>query len=260
MTILIADIGSNWKKSDEPREDLKAIEKQIVSAAKCGADIVKFQLYSGKELYGKEDENVDNYALPRECIPFIKDVCNDNHVGFMCSAFSIDGYKCVDQFVDVHKIASAEATDLKLVDYVKSLGKDFIISLGAINRGSIPWEATFIMHCVSDYPASPMEYVDKIKSLPDFTPFCLSDHTAPDDYSMAVLARYKDAKYVEVHFDCCKDPHNMTPDHPVSRGPGQLARYAFILNGKSNDTKEAFIENYSRQYNAEKNGYFRPRN
>ena len=51
-TYIVAEIGSNHNNS------IRTAKKIILSAKKCGADAVKFQLFKPEKLYSKDDPRI----------------------------------------------------------------------------------------------------------------------------------------------------------------------------------------------------------
>lgn len=157
MTFIIAEVGSNHLSLQDCHDSIK-------SAKECGADCVKFQMYTHRELYGYDaiieppaiyEKSVHNEIyrvkkdghigfesppgpeklklpgeLPREWIPQLAEACKHYGIEFMCTAFSPDGYRYIDPYVKRHKIASAENTDVDILRTVAELGKPVLMSTG----------------------------------------------------------------------------------------------------------------------------------
>jgi sialic acid synthase SpsE len=172
---IIAEIGSNWRTFDDCKDS-------IAKAKACGADAVKFQAFTAEALYGvraidpaQTIEVFDHISvtdgaltveedyrgrLPLEWLPKLKakaDVCG---IEFMCSAFSPELVAAVDPFVNVHKIASAELTHVRILEAVRKTGKPVILSTGASGERDIEQALTYLkgspvilMYCVASYPA-----------------------------------------------------------------------------------------------------------
>ena len=67
-------------------------------------------MFTVKELYRPSYPGPEStYALPREWVKLLADHCGRLGIDFMCSAFSVDGYKFIDPFVKMHKVTSPEA-------------------------------------------------------------------------------------------------------------------------------------------------------
>ena len=255
---IIAEIGSNWLNDKGERNYLE----QVKMAKECGADAVKFQLLSYKELYGvdKPGNTLDKYKLRREEIKLISKHCKSIGIDFLCSAFSEDGYKFVDQFVHMHKIASSEATHTDLVNYVLSLGKYVMISIGGLTSGSIiklvnnPLHAQIVLaECVPKYPASIFDYdFDMIGSIEIISEneVAFSDHTIGSDAAM--IAKNMGVEIFEKHVDFLGSTKN--PDSAVSINASEFRNYCSRLKASP---KFKRASNPSRRIKLD-HGFFRP--
>lgn len=162
---IIAEIGSNWATLDDCLMSIRA-------AKNCGADAVKFQAYSHGSLYGLPDpkpvshespahlKTVTNYSLPLEWLPKLKRECDEVGIEFMCSAFSPELVEAVDPFVNIHKVASAEMTHIRILEKLRDLGKPVFLSTGASGGEDISIASNLLgntplvlMYCIAAYPA-----------------------------------------------------------------------------------------------------------
>ena len=227
---IIAEIGSNWTC-------LLDCMKQIEAAKACGADAVKFQLFTYRELYGISGDMKGE--LPAEWVPVLAGHSEEHDIDFMCSAFSIDGFKFVDDYVVYQKIASPEACSQKIRDAVFEMGSSIIISNGCLSYeeqvqivDSPEWGADDVMlECTSDYPAESSAYqLSRILELAEDydVRWGLSDHTTSSD--LALLARGLGAEVFEKHVDLI-DVHKKqeTADTCVSAGFEEFKHYVTLL-------------------------------
>lgn len=149
---VIAEIGSNWASLDD-------CVLSIQAAKNCGADAVKFQLFDYNALYGiKSDFPLTE--LPIEWLPKLRSTCDKLGIEFMCSAFSPELMDRVNSFVNIHKIASAEMTHVRILQKARDSGKPIILSTGASGVADIgaaleiiKTNPTVLMYCVAAYPA-----------------------------------------------------------------------------------------------------------
>lgn len=215
---IIAEIGSNWR-------DIHDCIVSIRQAKKHGADAVKFQLYTGQELHGP---NSDHLPMPGELpslwLPLLKDHAFIEGIEFMCSAFSVNGLRQVNPFVNIHKIASAEFLWDELREAAYLTDKPLVLSSGGSSLSEISdvvhrmseneRKRTTLLHCVAEYPAK-YPNLRNIEFLSKTLPLSIgySDHTPDYRYIPAEAARLG-AKVIEKHVDFIglKD----TPDAPHS--------------------------------------------
>jgi len=224
---IIAEVGSNCLKYRTLEKNLALSKEQIVSAKACGADAVKFQFFKYEELYGlSAPKDYDRkFELPYEMIPKLKEYCDHYRIDFLCSAFSTSGFKKLDEYVGMHKIASPEAKCPGIVAAVQALGNPIIISNGCLTFeeqyelvGSDAWGADDVMlECVSSYPASAWDYdfskIMEIARTFNIT-WGISDHTT--GHLAAYTARKCGATYFEKHVDLAAISAPSTPDTCVS--------------------------------------------
>ena len=215
---IIAEIGSNW-------DTLKDCFEQIKFAKECGASAVKFQLYTHQEMYGYAGSMEGE--LPREWVFLIKAFCDSLQIDFMCSAFSLEGYKFINPLVKIHKIASCESEWRELTNLVHDFGKPFLIS----NGGKSQWQLTtnygpntIFMDCVAAYPAKIDDY--RLVSCTSGEKRGLSDHTLGSD--LAIIAVGAGYTYFEKHFNGAEILGK--PDYSVSIGKNAFSEYCREIN------------------------------
>jgi len=246
-TFVIAEAGSNWKCGTYD-EDLEMASKLISTAAKSGADAIKFQTYRSETVYAlnagesdyladqgfKKDINeIFNYlSMPYKMIPELSSICKNEEIEFMSTPFSIEDAKNIDPYVSIHKIASYEINHVRLLEFIASTSKPILISTGA----SIPEEIEFaknivngkgndqivLLQCTAKYPA-PFESLNLsvipfLKSEYDL-PVGLSDHSL-NPILAPVLAVGLGATVIEKHFTL--DKNFPGPDHSFALDPTEL--------------------------------------
>ena len=275
---IIAEVGSNFL-------NLQDCLDSIAAAKECGADCVKFQMYTHKELYGYECEGqglnhlVLPGQLPREWIPLLHAECERVGIEFMCTAFSPEGYRFIDPYVKRHKIASAENTDMDILETVKAFGKLALISTGGSTIEELvkiceffetePLNACNInfMYCVSAYPAKNVNLNAIDELYEEFSPWDVdigySCHERGWRTAADAVISYQ-VSYLEKHF---KVRDMETPDNGHSINPKIFKKMVDRIregywplepDAEIPSKQEAdFIKYTKRRFIPELGGYFR---
>lgn len=119
---------------------------------------------------------------------------------------------CMDQGIDIIKIASCSALDWPLLEKVASTHKPLIISTGGKTLSDIDKLYNFFthrhcefafMHCVAEYPAAmerlQLDFIDRLgRRYPEVT-IGYSGHEDPEDNTVPMMAIAKGAKILERH-------------------------------------------------------------
>ena len=238
---VIAEAGANHDR------DFTTALRLIDVAVAAGADAVKFQTYSGRNLYSTKTprfdylgdlgekpvhELLDDIALPREWQPKLAAHCADVGIEFLSSPFDRDAVDELDELdVAAFKIASFELVDIPLIEYAASKGRPLILSTGMASMGEID-EAmqaataagaggVCLLQCASLYPAPPA--IMNLRSMASMAaafgvPVGLSDHTLGLHVAAAGVAL--GARLLEKHFTL--DRSRPGPDHRFAIEPGEL--------------------------------------
>lgn len=219
---IIAEMSANHNG------DINNAFKIIDMAKACGADAVKMQTYTPDtitlnsttpdfQIHGGLWDGRTLYDLYQEAYTpwdWHKPLFDHAHkVGITIFSSPFD-FTAVDLLEDLnapaYKIASFEAIDLPLIQYVASTGKPMIISTGMADEQEIReavetaqqagCKQLALLHCVSGYPAPAQDY--NLRTIVDMqqrfgVPIGLSDHTL--DNTTAVTSVALGACIIEKH-------------------------------------------------------------
>ena len=223
-----------------------------ISARKCGADIVKFQLYDTSELiiqntplanYQKKFTKFKNqYEMLKKFELSFLDAkkliifCKEKNIKLMFSIFNESYAKIFnDKYLSFIKVPSGEINNYFLLNSLSKINKSkkIIISTGMASdkeiKNSLKYFSKFkkknlnLLHCISNYPTkieninlSSIKYL-KNKYRIDVG---LSDHT--QDVYIPSFAVFAGANIIEKHFTLDR---NMTgPDQKSSLNPIQFKK------------------------------------
>lgn len=251
-TFIIAEAGVNHNGNEELA--LKLVE----TAARCGADAVKFQTFTAEKLvrpgaekaeYQKRETGAGDQFDMLKKLEMSEDLhhqlirrCNELDIEFMSTPFDEQAADFLSSLgMKRIKVPSGEITNLPFLEYLTAKNLPLIISTGMANleevqeavevvraarrrfkhQGALEDFLT-ILHCTSNYPAS----VDDVNLRAMQTihaatgmPVGYSDHTAGVAVSVAAVAM--GARVIEKHFTLDKELPG--PDHKASLEPSELA-------------------------------------
>ena len=144
-TLVIAEIGVNHNGNFKKAKEL------VAQASKCGADIVKFQIFKTEEIVTKKvkktkyqlekkDKNIFQYKmlkkleLNEQSFFKLKKLCKKYRVEFCASCFDLDSLYLLKKLNPKRiKIPSGEITNYFLLKKIGSMGKKIILSTGMSN-------------------------------------------------------------------------------------------------------------------------------
>ncbi len=221
----IAEIGVNHGCS------ISLAKKQILLAKKNGAHAVKFQSYKAETIasihspsyWNRKFEKTSNqYDLFKKYDKFnfkeyfeLSKFCKKNNIDFASTPFDLDAVRFLKPLMKFFKIASADITNIPLLQEVAKTKKPVILSTGAsdlkeirralkiLKRGGS--KEIIILHCILNYPTSDHNAnLDMIKDLKlNFNKHIIgySDHTLPDKEMINLTTSFlKGAYVIEKHF------------------------------------------------------------
>lgn len=233
---VIAEIGVN-------HNGLLPLALELIDAAvSAGADAVKFQKRNLESLYAKkylENANagektlryllpiLQRVELPDRAYHRIVEYCREKEVIFMCSAFDIESADFLDDLeVPAYKVASADLTNLPLLDHLVQKGKPIILSTGMSRMEEVENTVRFLkkrgaefalLHCNSTYPAAfediNLRFMDRLRQFG--VPVGYSGHER--GIAVSTVAAALGASIIERHITLDRTMDG--PDHAASLEP-----------------------------------------
>ena len=229
---IIAEIGNNHNGSFE-----RAIE-MIDRAAEMGVDCVKFQMRHLEEVYRKRSLNGNGEDLGTEYIldllhrfelgvdehRRLSEYCSYKGILYLCTPWDSLSVDVLEKFdVPAFKVASADLTNLPLLDKLTSTGKPLILSTGMSKPEEVQCTVDFLnrrktafilLHCNSTYPAPlhdiNLRWMDQLRKIHPLVGY--SGHERGINVSLAAISL--DACVIERHFTLDRDMEG--PDHAAS--------------------------------------------
>jgi len=178
---------------------IEELERMILQCKMGGADFVKVQLYSSKNLFNDDKRNY----LELKKTEFLRIVKYSKNIGIKLFASIFDEERfnwCEEANIELYKIASRTVEDKKLCEKIINSKKKVIISLGMYDykKNPPPFKGSNIiyLYCVSKYPTALREI-----NMPDFDKSFFqgfSDHTI--GISACIYAASRGATFIEKHF------------------------------------------------------------
>jgi len=240
-TYIIAEIGINHNG------DPGLARALIDVAAEANVDAVKFQMRHLASLY-REDVLTDTlkyeqnfqYMIPilkevelsEQDFIYLKDYAIQKGLEFLCTPFDLPSVDVLTGLgVKAFKIASADLTNLELLEYVAAKGKPMLVSTGMsyweeiensvrlLKGKNVPFA---LLHCRSAYPVWPREVnLRMINRLREFGyPVGYSGHDV--GIIIPLVAASMGACIIEKHITLDKKLRG--PDHKISLEPYELKR------------------------------------
>jgi sialic acid synthase SpsE/sugar phosphate isomerase/epimerase len=237
---VIAEIGNNHNG------DFDRAKKLIDLAIECGAHCAKFQmrnlksLYRSKSLEKKSDDLSTEYTLDLlnkfelsiEQQKSLAEYCIAKGILYMCTPWDHVSIEVLESFgVEAYKVASADLTNIPLIEKLIQTRKPLILSTGMALEEDIRFtkdileknNARFIfLHCNSTYPAPfksiNLKYIAELEKIHKFIGY--SGHERGINVTLAAVAM--GAQVVERHFTL--DRNMEGPDHAASLEPDEFKK------------------------------------
>mgnify|MGYP001478367424 CR=1 FL=1 len=235
---VIAEIGNNHNGC------IKRALKLIDAAIESGADCVKFQMRDMASVYRKKSlqkhgedlgteyvlDLLERFQLSTDEHKEVADYCASKNILYMCTPWDVSSVDILEKFkVPAYKVASADLTNLPLIDYLLSTKKPLILSTGMSSEIEIQVTVDFLnkrqadyilLHCNSTYPAPFRDInLNWIKRLQEIHPLVgYSGHERGTAVTLAAVGL--GALVVERHFTF--DRNLEGPDHAASLEPAEF--------------------------------------
>jgi len=259
---VIAEIGVNYYDiaRKEGISPLEAAERMILAAHEAGADAAKFQTYKSEKIASRhspaywdttKETSASQYDLFKKHDHFgeaeyrhLADFAREHGTTFLSTPFDLEAVDFLDEIIPVFKIASADITNIPLLEKIAEKKKPILLAVGASSIADIrsaldkidevnPEAEIALLQCILNYPTLPpnanLGMIQGIQDAFPGYPVGYSDHTEPsEDMLEVIMAVLSGACIVEKHFTLDKRlPGN---DHYHAMDPADLKKFKDQLN------------------------------
>ena len=229
---VIAEIGNNHNG------DFERAKAMVDQAVEMGADCAKFQMRHLDQVYRqrtlhKQGEDLgteyvldllERFELSVEEQRLLADYCQEKGILYLCTPWDQRSIAVLESFgVPAYKVASADLTNLPLIDQLCQTGKPLILSTGMSTRQEVQATVHFLqqrgaqfvlLHCNSTYPAPfhdiQLNWMEQLRTIHPLVGY--SGHERGIAVTQAAVAL--GACVVERHFTL--DRRMEGPDHAAS--------------------------------------------
>ncbi len=243
-TFVIAEIGNNHNG------DLERAIELIDVAVDAGVDCVKFQMRHMDALYRRQTllkqgedlgteyvlDLLSKFELTLEQHERLRDYSISKGVHYMCTPWDQESADVLEKFgVEAYKIASADLTNIPLIQHLMKKKVPLILSTGMSSEYEIRFTANLLrenkadfvfLHCNSTYPAPlhdiNLKWMDTLANIHPI--FGYSGHERGTAVSLAAVAM--GAKVIERHLTL--DRNMEGPDHAASL---TSLEFGFLVEG-----------------------------
>lgn len=263
---------------------IEAAKLMIKEAANAGADAIKFQTYKADKLAVRNSAaywDTDKEASKSQYELFAKydnfgereyaelaSYAEEKNIIFMSTPFDDEAVEFLDKLVPAFKIASADITDIPLIEHIASKKKPVFLSTGAATFEEIKEAVSaiegegnsqiVIMHCVLNYPTqyqhANLLAIQHLRSMFHEYIIGYSDHTLPDAQMLVLVAAYLlGARVIEKHFTLDKslpgNDHYHAMDTEDLRMVVNTLRFVegILGNGEKDIQNELAARTYARR-------------
>lgn len=237
---IIAEIGNNHNGSFTRAVDM------IDRARAAGADCVKFQMRHLDKVYRQRSLLKSGEDLGTEyVVDLLKrfelsvnehqklvDYCASIGILYLCTPWDVRSVDVLESFgVSAYKVASADLTNLPLLDRLAQTAKPLILSTGMSTSEEVEATKIFLnrkgvdfvfLHCNSTYPAPlhdiNLKWMAALRRIHPLVGY--SGHERGISVCLAAIAM--DASVIERHFTLDRTMEG--PDHAASLVPDEFAR------------------------------------
>lgn len=237
-TLVIAEIGNNHNG------DFGRALELIDLAKASGADCVKFQMRDMESVYRKKSlalrgedlgteyvlDLLSRFQLDNQQHSQLATYCEESKIPYLCTPWDLKSVERLEEIgVPAYKVASADLTNLPLIDFLSDTKKPLILSTGMSKEEEIRKTVEFLnkrrvnfclLHCNSTYPAPfhdiNLEFINRLREIHPYVGY--SGHERGVSVTLAAIAM--GALVVERHFTI--DRNMEGPDHAASLEPGEF--------------------------------------
>ncbi len=229
---VIAEIGNNHNG------DFERAKQMIDLAVEMGADCAKFQMRHLDQVYRqrtlqKQGEDLgteyvldllERFELNADEQRKLAEYCQQKGILYLCTPWDHSSIEVLESFgVPAYKVASADLTNLPLIDQLCQTGKPIILSTGMSTRLEVQITVDFLnqrggqfilLHCNSTYPAPfhdiQLKWMEELRKIHPLVGY--SGHERGIAVTLAAIGL--GACVVERHFTL--DRNMEGPDHAAS--------------------------------------------
>ncbi|NPV54626.1 MAG: acetylneuraminic acid synthetase [Firmicutes bacterium] len=245
---IIAEAGVNHEGS------IEIACRMVREAAEAGADAIKFQMYAAQALASKNspaywDRTMEptgsQYELFKKYEGFggleferLASEAESAGIDLLVTPFDKKSADILEPFVPAYKVASADITNIPLIEHIANKGKPILLATGASSIEEIYRAVSVIhalgnsqvalLHCILNYPTAYENahlgmIIGMSRAFPDLV-IGYSDHTLPERMDDVLLVAWLlGARIIEKHFTYDKSLRGN--DHYHAMDKDDLARF-----------------------------------